>query len=500
MSDHVRPNVLFITTDQHRFDAVGFMGSTEVHTPNLDRLAASGVVFERCYVTNPVCMPSRASMLTGQFPDANGVRRNGIEVPDAPWGLARTFLAAGYRTGMFGKTHFAPLRKDYGPGTRFHDWNQGETYYGFQERAITHDLKDYVSGEQTHYRDHHGPQANFIRDDYLDWMKQEHPETWRLAVREGLPEGETAAASELWTSAIPPELHQSHWIADRTMDFVARSGDDPWFAWCSFVDPHHPFNAPAAYRERYDPATFAAPVWADDELDRRSHFHRERSAEQRATWLEHWREYRAQYYAMISLIDDEIGRLLGCLETSGQAANTVVVFTADHGELLGDHGLSRKGLFHYEPLIHVPLVIAGPGVDGAGTRQTGIVQTVDAITTMLALAEVPVPPEMQGMSLRPWLTGERTDAIQPFALVTNGGEGPHYDPWPELRTLVRDDGWKLQHYVGEDWLELDDLKADPHELDPRDPDTHQAEVRSLLADLVDAGSAASVTGRQTGRW
>ena len=120
-----RPNILFITTDQHRFDATGFWGSPDVHTPELDRMAANGVEFERAYVTNPVCMPSRASLLLGQFPDAHGVRRNGIEVPDQPWGVARVMRGNGWRTGMFGKTHFCPLRRDYQPDAVFHDWRVG---------------------------------------------------------------------------------------------------------------------------------------------------------------------------------------------------------------------------------------------------------------------------------------------------------------------------------------------------------------------------------------
>lgn len=497
-----KPNVLFITTDQHRFDAVGFMGSTEVATPNLDRLAASGVVFERSYVTNPVCMPSRATLITGQFPDANGVRRNGIEVPDPEWGLARSFRDAGYRTGMFGKTHFAPLRKDYAPDAKFHTWHEGETYYGFEERAITHDLKDYVSDVATAYfptPESRGKTHAFDADDYLDWVKEVAPDAWELAVREGLSGREAVIAPELWTSELPVALHQSRWTVDRTRDFIERHRDERWFAWCSFVDPHHPFNAPREYRDRYDSTTFAEPVWSDDEFALRSHFHQERSSEQRDTWLTHWREYRAQYYAMLTLIDDEIGRLLGFLEETGLAGDTLVIFTADHGEMLGDHRLSRKGLFHYEPLIRVPLAMSWPGHLPEGTRQDGIVQHVDLPATMLDAAGIALAPQHQGMSLLPWASGEQAGPIRPYALVTNGGEGPHYDPWPELRTLVSDD-WKLQLYVDEDHLEVDHLATDPHELAPRDPAAEPDRVRSLLVDLIEAGSKASVWGRQTGRW
>src|SRR6185437_14972533 len=217
------PNVLLITTDQHRFDALGCMGNREVQTPNIDRLAAHGVLFERCYVTNPVCMPSRASFMTGQFPDAHGVRRNGIPVPDVPHGLARALSGQGLRTGLFGKTHFASLRRDYAPDYEFPDWRPGPDYFGFGERAITHDLKDYLADVPTPTRADPAQPAReraFVRDDYLDWIQEHHPDAYRLAVREGLPEGQRPLAPELWTSELPPELHQSTWIADRTMAFI----------------------------------------------------------------------------------------------------------------------------------------------------------------------------------------------------------------------------------------------------------------------------------------
>jgi arylsulfatase len=479
------PNILLITTDQHRFDALGCMGSREVLTPNLDRLATQGVLFERCYVTNPVCMPSRASFLTGQFPDAHGVRRNGIPVPDPPHGLARALSRQGYRTGMFGKTHFAALRRDYDPGYQFPDWQRGDDYFGFGDRAITHDLKDYLSAVPTQTRPHPdrpAPERAFVRDDYLDWIGAQHPASYRLAVREGLPEGQQPLAPELWTSELPAELHQTTWIADRTMAFIDQQGEAPFFAWCSFVDPHHPFNAPRPYRERYDPAAFAPPLWADGEVAVRSRFHQERHQHGFVPFREHWREYRAQYYAMLSLIDDQVGRLLQYLAASGLAENTLVIFTADHGELLGDHGLARKGLFHYESLIRVPLLLRWPGQFAAGGRQPGIVQTVDITATILAAAGIVVDLPYHGLSL-----------------VTNGGEGPHYDPWPELRTLVTE-RWKLQHYVGEEHMELDDLTADPEELHPLPAKDHPALVRSLLGQLVDAGSAASAWRQQIGRW
>jgi arylsulfatase A-like enzyme len=487
------PNILLITTDQHRYDAVGFMGSREVKTPHLDALAAAGVVFERTYVTNPVCMASRATWLTGQFPDAHGVRRNGIPAPDVPWGLGRTLAGQGWRTGLFGKTHFQPLRRDFDAAYSYPNWRDGDDYYGFTTRAITHDLKDYLPDGQRADR-----ARAYNVDDYLAWIEAHHPDLSTLARREGLADDVVPAAPELWTSQIPPELHQSTWVADRTIDFMDAHEDAPFFAWCSFVDPHHPFNAPQAYRDLYDAAQFKSPVWCDDELSGRSIYHHTRYNKGKAVWAQHWREYRAQYYAMITLIDDQVGRLLAYLRRSGQADNTLVIFTSDHGEMLGDHGVNRKGFFHYEPLIRLPWTISWPGVLPGGLRQSGIVQSVDLPATILDLAGVSVPEEFQGISLAPWCRGERTDAPRPYALITNGTPGPDHDPNPELRTLVTD-RWKLNYYSG-GHIELDDLHQDPLETAPLDVAQHPKLVQDLMSKLIDATSAAIAQGPHIGRW
>lgn len=497
-----QPNILFITTDQHRFDAVGFMGNREVKTPHLDTLAANGIVFERAYVTNPVCMPSRATWLTGQFPDTHGVRRNGIQTPDVSWGLARTLRRHGWRTGIFGKTHFAPLRRDFAPDYTYPSWRNGEDYYGFGTRAITHDLKDYgLAHGRSMGRAHKQPDPAraYNVDDYLDWIEANHPELYVLAQREGLPENATPLAPELWTSQIPAEFHQSSWIVDQTIDFIDHERRSPFFAWCSFVDPHHPFNAPQLYRDLYDPGQFADPVWSEHELSRRSVYHHTRHDKGKAAWDSHWREYRAQYYAMLSLIDDQVGKLLSYLNESGRAENTLVIFTSDHGEMLGDHGVNRKGFFHYEPLIRVPFAVVWPGKLPAGLRQSGIVQSVDLPTTLLDLAGVPIPAPYQGISLAPWCRGERFDSPRPFALVTNGTPGPDHDPRSELRTLVTD-RWKLNYYAGSSHLEIDDLQQNSQETEPLDVAQHPSLVRSLMGQLIDATSAAGAHGQHIGRW
>jgi arylsulfatase len=314
-----------------------------------------------------------------------------------------------------------------------------------------------------------------------------------------LPEGQPPVAAELWTSQLPVACHQTTWVAEQTMAFITGRGSAPFFAWCSFVDPHHPFNAPRAYRDRYAAASLDAPVWEEGELAHRSSYHRARHTRETGPMFTQWREYRAQYYGMITLMDEQIGRLMRHLEAAGIADETVVIFTADHGELLGDHGLFRKGLFHYEPLIRVPCLMHCPARLAAGRRHGGIVQSVDIPATILDLAGLAAPPQYQGRSLAPWCRGERDDPSRSYALITNGGEGPHYEPWPELRTVVTE-RWKLHYYVNEGHLEIDDLHNDPQERHPLAVEQHPALVRELLERLVDAGSMASTWGVHIGRW
>ncbi len=500
-------NVILITADQLRFDTLGFMGSSEVKTPNLDKLAGDGVVFERCYTTNPVCMPARASLLLGQYPDTHGVRRNGINVPDKPYGLARILSNKGYFTGFVGKTHFCSLHNQFDKTETFHNWRIGTDYYGFQYRQITHDLKDYITYHPPY--PHRNPPNNpdpriYNLDDYADWIRQNHPEYYELAICDGLASSSDVMGPELWTSQLPPDLHQTTWITDRAIDFIELSKNEtrPFFLWISFVDPHHPFNAPLKYRNMYDKSEFADPIYNPDEFKFRSKYHIERSNQVfKKVWEpgQLWREYRAQYYAMVTLIDENIGRIISALKDAKLDENTVIIFTADHGEMLGDHQLERKGLFHYEQLIRIPLLIYCPRRFQTG-RIRKICQNVDISATILDLCGISKPVEYQGISLVPYLNGIEDKPIREYALITNGGEGPHYKPWPELRTLVTK-RYKLNHYINENHFEIDDLEENPDETKPIDINRNQQLLTELLAKSISCTVKYSTNyGKQVGLW
>jgi arylsulfatase A-like enzyme len=491
-----RPNVLLIMTDQHRGDALGCAGNPVLRTPALDRLAREGARCARAYVQNPICMPSRASLFTGRYVRSHRVWTNGVCLPPEEVTLAHVLGAAGYRTAAVGKLHFTPTGGPPGPGryeaqaawrdpapaAALDDWSG--PYYGFQTVQLA--------------LGHNAPGGHYGR-----WLRREHPEALPLFDRAAAlrpPSG----APESWKSGLPVAQHSSTWVADTTIDFLRRQvgpdGPDaagrpgaPFFAVCSFPDPHHPFAPPAPWADAYDPAAVPPPVRRAGELDRlpphfREHF--------RGAWSRRGstppahpdglpeaqvREIIAHYYGMISLVDDNVGRVLGALDALGLAADTLVLFTSDHGELLGDHGLLLKGPFLYESLVRVPLLWRLPGRIAAGATLTHPVAHVDVVPTVLDLLGYEAPLGVQGQSLAPALrAGPAAPALRPWAL-TEYRTG--FSPDLSLKQ-IQDGRYKLTWYGHGAFGELFDLVADPHELENRFHDPACAGVRRELQDLL----------------
>ena len=323
-----RPNILWICTDQQRYDTIGALGADKVSTPCLDRLARAGVAFERAYCQSPICTPSRASFLTGMYPSSIRVTRNGNPAfPDFPPLISKTLADAGYTCGLIGKLH---LSSAYGRvETRADD---GYSYWQYS----------------------HAPRDDWSEGhDYADWVRS------RGAVLSELVQD---------PAGVPAELHQTTWCAEKTIEFMAANRSRPWFASVNIYDPHPPFNPPAAYRDLFDPDDVNPPIFQPSDLAQqqklaaldfqsvardpaeldikspilpqsptRQLVEAETEGERDALTL------IAAYYAMIKLIDDQVGRILTALDESGQRENTIIIFTSDHGETLGDHGLIQKG-------------------------------------------------------------------------------------------------------------------------------------------------------------
>ena len=495
-----RPNFLFICTDQMRADHMGLAGNPVIQTPQLDALASGGVNLPRAYVNCPLCMPSRATWFTGLTPRGHGVRTNGIPLDPAIPTVPAALAAAGYRTASIGKIHLTNFTRHADvpiaslPPERFCElidhWASGELngvptpYYGLDHVDVT---LGHGSG---------------VQGDYALWLQREYPDEWvRLRTEAVKPSPLGAEACGMY--ALDEPHHHTAYVADRTIAYLRRRAEGgPFFLMCSFPDPHHPYHVPKPWDATYSPDDVVPPARRDGELDDLAPFFRQiyegsilLSGRRSPTKMsdEHRREILAYTYGMVSLVDRHVGRVLAALDELGLADDTVVVFTSDHGDLMGDHGLLNKGPFHFEGLLRVPMIWRWPGRFPARTAP-GLASLLDVAPTILDLAGVPIPegpaspeapdqpPAWPGRSLVPLLTGQ-TDAVQESVVIENDEDYLGL----RLRTLVTSTH-KITTYTGhrgpEPYGELFDLANDPDELHNLwDRSDHAALKRELIAQL-----------------
>lgn len=429
-----RPNILWFCTDQQRFDTIGALNNPHIHTPNLDRLVQEGVAFTRAYAQSTVCSPSRASFLTGRYPRTTRVTKNGAPYFPQDEVLVTKILADhGYDCGLAGKLHLSGIIGRIEPrnddGYRVFKWSPAQ-------------------------RD-----AWPIGHDYQVWLKQQGVE-WSEHYQ-----GRNGGIHE--------QYHQTTWATDEAINFIKYNSQSPWLMSVNVYDPHEPFDPPQAYKERYRAEEMPLPKWKDGELDNKPRIQQEDYIHggqggvgpscASMSDLEK-KQYVADYYAMIELVDYNVGRLLDELERTGQRDNTVIVFMSDHGEMLGDHGLILKGAHFYEGLVHVPLIISWPGHFAENRRFDGLVELVDIAPTLLDIAGIEVPYYMQGKSLLPILEGAVGDGYTHkdhvyseyyYALL-----GSHDNVYA---TMYYDGRYKLVVFHGEEVGELYDHERDPDE-------------------------------------
>ncbi|CAN5814596.1 sulfatase-like hydrolase/transferase [soil metagenome] len=470
-----KPNILFICTDQHRFDALGCYGNPYIQTPNVDALAAEGVLFEQCYVQNPVCAPSRASLVTGQYPSAHGLWGNGVTLPDDAELFSTALAKDGYDCGMIGKMHLS------------------HCFAGRTESRLADDGYRF-------YKWAHDPSHSSPDNDYHQWLREAHPAHFERVKDNGQRERHQAAGFD----TMPTEAHYSRWASERANELLAEQRDrhEPFFLWVNFFDPHHPFVAPQEYLDRYAPATLPDPIGYPGELETKPEIQRLASAESYAGHargfgshsLDEIRQIVAAYYAMVSLIDDEVRRILDSLDDLDLAEDTLVIFTSDHGEMLGDHQLLLKAPMLYDPAVRVPLIMRWPGHLPAGERRAELVQWIDLNPTILDAAGLDPLPASQGMSLLPLARGDADAEPRGWAFCEYLNSGHPYDP-PVFISMLRHGRYKLIVEHGppattrERTGELYDLIADPHELHnlwdaPVHADTRICLERKLLDVLV----------------
>lgn len=440
------PNILWICTDQQRFDTLGCYGNEWVRTPHLDALAASGTLFERAYCQNPLCTPSRASFLTGRYPRTTRARQNGQCIPEDEALVTKLLADAGYRCGLSGKLHLSACVPSVTPK---------------MERRID---DGYAEFHWSHHPDAHWPTAG-----YNQWLRKRGQEFRRTAFR----------GSWHVQTSMPPEYHQTTWCAQKAIDFIEANAEaaQPWLFSVNIFDPHHPFDPPEEFLRRYldRQGEIPPPNYVPGELENKPDVqktdHHGAYGGRRHLYPfdemtpEDHRLIRAAYWAMCDLIDVEVGRMLDALQRTGQRENTLVIFMSDHGEMLGDHGIYLKGPFFYEPAVRVPLILSWPGVVPASRRPSALVELVDLAPTLLEAAGLPMEGGMQGRSLWPLLTGAAPERRHREDIYCEHYGTTHHQPGQRgaYATMVRTERHKLVAVHGESCGELYDLEKDPNE-------------------------------------
>lgn len=468
-----RPNVLFICTDQHRFDVIGTHPGSAAITPNLVRLAAAGVVFEHCYAPSPVCAPSRASMFTGEYPSSHGLWSNGVTLPPQRSLVSRELADAGYRCGLVGKLHLAAA---------FQGQTEERVDDGFEVFEWAHDP-------------FHGSPDNA----YHRWLQERHPELW-AAARPDLVTPDTTDFKHANTAfdEMPTEAHYSTWVTERVVEFIGTADDRPYFAVANYFDPHHPFAAPPEYLAKYPPGSVPAPIGGRDELatkpprqtDASEHSYGGAGPSFVDFSPDELDELRRTYHAMISLVDDGIGALLDAVAARDDDRPTLIIFVSDHGEMLGDHGLLLKGPMMYDAAVRVPLMIALPDVVPAGERVDGFVSPHDLAARSVAATGLERYDRDQGIDLIAVANGGIPARRYAWSEYRNSGYP--YDP-PAHTTMFRRADYKLVVWHGDPDRgvpatgELYNLADDPDELvnlwdDPRYRDV-RLELYESVSDL-----------------
>lgn len=504
-----KPNILFITSDQHRGDCFGFEGR-KVQTPHLDQLASEGTRFSSCITPSAMCQPARASILTGLYPATHGVIDNGVDLPEstAQSGFAALLSQAGYDSRFIGKAHFSSYNTFDATGTP--ECNQSSERYGNDWRGpymgfddvelivLGHELQEMARAPKGQH--------------YERWLRRGDPEGKRLQMY-GTRLPPDNQALQTWNSALPVGFHHSTWTADRTIAGLTQictnaKSDKPFCLWASFPDPHMPFDCPLPWSRLHHPDEIDLPAVMERNLDRRPWWHRayiedksvdpglDASMRDHAAALTRLpkrngraRDYNdseaqlrntiANYYGMISLIDHNVGRILNALDDLGLADNTLVVFTSDHGDWLGDHGMLLKGPMFYEGLLRVAMIARGPGIE-ADRVINAPVTTTDIAATFLDYAGVDSGQPLHGQSIRSLL--ER-NATRDFAYGEWNLNPDHWGLDLKLR-VVRTTRHKLTYEAVSEAGELYDLHNDPHETENLYGQSGARTIQNELIDMI----------------
>ena len=493
-----KPNVLLIVTDQQRADHLSCAGNALLRTPNIDALAEGGVRAQRFYAASTTCMSNRATMMTGRLPSLHGVVHNGINLSRDHTTFVELLHASGYATALIGKSHLqsfgydGPMRRQWvnsNDGTPppaalldarktqragedysnewTPDWRSGKRssvttpYYGFEHVELATFHGDQVDG------------------DYAQWLAQRHAAPDSLRGRAHALPAPQYSAPQAWRTAMPEALYPSAWVGERgsqwLKDHASQASEQPFFLKISFPDPHHPFTPPGHFWDMYAPedvplpASFGQP--GDSQLLKDVHHFTQEGGSREgygayAVSARECQETVALTYGMIAMVDEQVGRLTATLRELGLDDNTVVIFTSDHGDMMGDHGIVLKGAMHFDGLTRVPFIWRDPAAKATGRLLDTPCGTLDIAQTILARCGLAPFNGMQGLNLLPWLNESEEPAtcerpgviIESEPVVLPHGRTRRY----RLRSLVNE-RWRLTISNLPELCELYDLEADPLE-------------------------------------
>jgi arylsulfatase A-like enzyme len=467
MSARPKPNLLFLFTDEQRADTLGCYGNELVQTPNLDKLAAASQVFENAYVTQSVCTPSRSSIMTGLWPHSNGCIMNNIPLEPETQTIAE-MVSPEYVRGYYGK------------------WHLGD------EVVPQHGFEHWVSIEDNYRRHYSRPEYLSLFSDYHHFLVDHGFEPDRE--KEGALVFNRRTAAEL-----PEEYTKARFLGREAAAFIRQNAGQPFVLYVNFLEPHPPTIGP------FD------RLYAPEDLPLGPAFNQRpphNAARINHMLSRHWlscpdeydedlrteaglRRLRAKYLGQVTLVDRAVGDILQALDETGQADDTIVVYSSEHGDMMGDHGLIRKCV-SYEEALKVPLIVRVPWLDGAGSRIEGRFSQIDLVPTLLDLLGEPVPAGLQGTSWADVLRGEAALADNDVFFEWNGTDswrkaadalGVSDEEWAQIhgpwRSVISADSWKL-NLSPVDRCELYDLKADPYEqINLYDDPQHRKRVYDL---------------------
>lgn len=500
-----RPNFLFIMTDQQRADWLGCYGHPVVKTPNIDALADTGTRFEQFFVAMPVCMPNRASFMTGRYPSVHGLRYNGCLLSERAHTFVDVLRESGYNTASIGKSHLQPF-SDVDPVDR------EELSSRPIEEAWRAENANFTKEEPTQYRsegrfhfptpyygfDHidmvtrHGDRAG---GHYQQWFRERHPDWKTLADKENeLPHDYTCP--QAFRTPVPEDSYSTAYIRDSAIDYLQGQvhEQDPFFAFVSFPDPHHPFNPPGRYWDMYRPEQFDVDVSYDDHHNPPpplSYAKKEHAAGRLPKVMQsafmaskqHLKEAMALSAGMVTMIDDAVGAIVEALQQTGQYEDTVIIYNADHGDYMGDCNLLLKGAWPRDSINKVPLIWSDPA-SRTSRVSSAMASTVDLSATILERAAITPYFGIQGESFMAAVTTDAPHREKLLIEFNDSSPRMGFDAAARVRTIVTEE-WQLSVYGDQDWGELYNRLFDPSCLNNLWNDNDYAATKAgLIEDLT----------------